>query len=258
MGVLVLRFNSDDRSDLTYFFDSQVMQPTIEQLQQISLLRALSNDELARLQSSAQLKRVLPGDLVMNEGDRLPACLFAIASGSLRITRMAITGKETIFRVLGAGEMFAAPALFGNGIAPASVIAETQSEVVTVQRPALLEAIQMNPEIAFTMLAVFNQRLQQLHDTVHGLISERAIVRLAHYIQTSAIDGGTDTTTEGTVLRSRLSYYQMARSIGISYEECVRLFKQLNEVLTYHRGGKITIKNWQRLQAIAAGLETLT
>ncbi|NJM68291.1 MAG: winged helix-turn-helix domain-containing protein, partial [Acaryochloris sp. RU_4_1] len=36
-------------------------------------------------------------------------------------------------------------------------------------------------------------------------------------------------------------YYQIARSIGITYEECVRLFKQLQEVVSYRRGGKITI-----------------
>jgi CRP/FNR family transcriptional regulator, cyclic AMP receptor protein len=239
------------------FFDAKVMQASIEKLKQISLLGALSDAELSQLQSFTEVKIFLPGETIVSEGDRLPACLFAIASGSIRITRMATTGKETIFRVLSGGEMFAAPALFGKGIAPATAIAESQCEVVTVQRPALLEVIRMNPEIAFTMLGVFNQRLQQLHDTVHGLISERAIVRLAHYINAAAIDRGMETTPEGTVLRSRLSYYQIARSIGISYEECVRLFKQIKEVVTYHRGGKIIVQDWQRLEAIATGLETL-
>lgn len=233
------------------------MQASVEKLKQISLLGALSNPELEQLQSFTQVQTFSQGEIIMSEGDRLPACLFAIASGSIRITRMASTGKETIFRVLSSGEIFAAPALFGNGIAPATAIAESHCEVVKVERSALLEVIRVNPEITFTMLAVFNQRLQQLHNTVHGLISERAIVRLAHYIHAAAIDQGMEATPDGMVLRSRLSYYQIARSIGISYEECVRLFRQINEVVTYHRGGLITIKNWQRLEAIATGFSTL-
>lgn len=192
----------------------------------------------------------------MHEGDRLPAYLFALLSGSLRISRTAVTGKESIFRILASGEIFAAPALFGNGIAPATVTAVEDCQVIMVQRQALLESIALNPEIAFKMLAIFNQRLQQLHDTVHGLMSERAIARLAHYIDVAATEHGTDATADGEVLRDRLSYYQIARSIGITYEECVRLFKQIQTVVEYRRGGKIALKQWQVLKAIAMGAET--
>ncbi|WP_333298872.1 cyclic nucleotide-binding domain-containing protein [Microcoleus sp. M2_C6] len=61
------------------------------------------------------------------------------------------------------GDIFAAPALLGNGIAPATVTAETDVEVLTTEREVLLAAIRENPEIALRILAVFNQRLQQLH-----------------------------------------------------------------------------------------------
>ena len=103
-------------------------------------------------------------------------------SGSLRVAKTAAAGKETILRTLFQGDIFAAPALLGNGIAPATVTAETDVQVLTTEREFLLAAIRENPEIALRILAVFNQRLQQLHETVHGLVSERAIVRLARFI----------------------------------------------------------------------------
>jgi CRP/FNR family transcriptional regulator, cyclic AMP receptor protein len=84
--------------------------------------------------------------------------------------------------------------------------------------------IQNTPELALQIIAVLTERLQHLHRVVHGLASERAIVRLAQFIQ-SAIAEGADGTEQGLQLRSRLLYYQIARSIGITYEECVRLFK---------------------------------
>ncbi|MBR8832550.1 MAG: hypothetical protein DSM106950_00520 [Stigonema ocellatum SAG 48.90 = DSM 106950] len=52
-------------------------------------------------------------------------------------------------------------------------------------------------------------------------------------------------------MRSRLPYYQIARSIGITYEECVRLFNQIQTIVTYQRGGKILVLDRLTLDAIA-------
>ena len=171
------------------------------------------------------------------------------------MTKIATAGKETILRTLFPGDIFAAPALLGNGIAPATVTAETDVQVLTTEREFLLAAIRQNPEIALRILAVFNQRLQQLHDTVHGLVSERAIVRLARFIHYFSIEQGTKIVDNRVCLEKRLPYYQIARSIGITYEECVRLFKKLKPFVSYRRGGKITVLDWHKLEAMASGDE---
>jgi CRP/FNR family transcriptional regulator, cyclic AMP receptor protein len=103
------------------------------------------------------------------------------------------------------------------------------------------------------MLMVFNTRIQLLHETVHGLVSERAIVRLAKLIQYFAAEAGTEFSPQGAYLKVKLSYYRMARTIGITYEECVRLMKSINSVVAYSRGGKITVLDAQKLDAIASG-----
>jgi CRP-like cAMP-binding protein len=229
------------------------MRVTIEQLQQIPLFSGLDRDQLVQLQAHAVVKPYARGEIILHEGDRLPAQLFAVLDGRIEIKKTASTGKETLLRTLPAGELFAAPALFGNHTAPATVVAEQACQILTVERDALLGMIQNNPELALQIIAVLNERLQHLHQVVHGLASERAIVRLAQCIQAAAIAEGTDVTEQGLQLRSRLSYYQIARSIGITYEECVRLFKQLQAVVTYHRGGKLLVLDQAKLEAIARG-----
>ena len=229
------------------------MQVTIEQLQQISLFSGLDRDQLVQLQTHAVVKHYLRAEIILHEGDRLPARLFAVLSGRIEVKKTAATGKETILRLLPAGELFAAPALFGDGVAPATVMAEQDCQILTIERTTLLEMIQDAPELALQIIAVLTERLQQLHQVVHGLASERAIVRLAQFIQAAAIAEGTDITEQGLQLRSRLPYYQMARSIGITYEECVRLFKQMEAVVTYRRGGKILVLDQETLAAIANG-----
>jgi CRP-like cAMP-binding protein len=132
-------------------------------------------------------------------------------------------------------------------------VAEQDCQILTVERATLLEIIQNTPEVALQIIAVLTERLQHLHQVVHGLVSERAIVRLAQFIQTAAIAEGTDVLNQGLQLRSCLPYYQIARSIGITYEECIRLFKQIQTVVTYRRGGKILVLDQAKLDAIANG-----
>jgi CRP/FNR family transcriptional regulator, cyclic AMP receptor protein len=229
------------------------MQVTIEQLRQISLFSELDLDQLVQLRTHAVIKQYLRGEIILHEGDRLPAKLFAVLGGRIEIKKTAATGKETILRILPAGELFAAPALFSDGMAPATVVAEQDCQILTIERTTLLEMIQNTPELALQIIAVLTERLQLLHQVVHGLASERAMVRLAQFIQAAAIAEGTDVTEHGLQLRSRLPYYQIARSIGITYEECVRLFKQIQAVVTYQRGGKILVLDQMKLDAIAQG-----
>ncbi|KST66355.1 Crp/Fnr family transcriptional regulator [Mastigocoleus testarum] len=223
---------------------------SIEQIAKISVFLDLETAQLEYLVPHSCIRDYQRNEIIVHEGDRLPPQLHALSTGILQIKKTATNGKETLVRLIPPGEIFAAPAIFGDGISPATVIAQVDSQVLTVEKEALLEVIRHHPEIALRILSVFNQRLQQLHNTVHGLISERAIVRLVRVIQYYAHRDGTHTTVQGDCLNINLPYYQIARSIGITYEECVRLFKKINQVVTYQRGGKIIVKNWQQLEKI--------
>jgi CRP-like cAMP-binding protein len=212
----------------------------VEKFREISLFKDLDASLLEYFAEHSRLQVYDTDEIVFHEGDALPACLYLLVAGSLRITKMSDAGKETILRLLWAEAIFAAPALFGDGLAPATATAMEPIQVLTMERQALLDGFRQDPELALHLLTVFNQRLQHLHNRVHGLVSERAIVRLIHYLEYFAASAGTEPVPEGERLRSRLTYYQIARSIGITYEECVRLFKQLKGKVAYERGGKIT------------------
>ena len=225
---------------------------SIAQLKQISIFQDLAVAELNSLIPYSYVQEYQPEEIVMQEGDRLPQQLYSLITGRLEIKKTAENGKETVVRLIPPGELFAAPAIFGNGIAPATVICQITSQVLTIDREALLTAISQTPEISLRILEVFNQRLQQLHNTVHGLISERAMVRLVRLIQYYQKRDGTYSLAEGDCLNIKLPYYQIARSIGITYEECVRLFKKLKGIVIYKRGGTIIIQDGKKLEAVTS------
>ncbi|MGD1942196.1 MAG: cyclic nucleotide-binding domain-containing protein [Leptolyngbyaceae cyanobacterium] len=110
----------------------------VVQLQEISLFADLEGSLLEHLAQHSHVKTYLTDEVVFHEADALPACLHVLVSGRLRMTKIASSGKETILRILPAGEVFAAPALFGDGIAPATVVAIAPATVLTLDRSALL------------------------------------------------------------------------------------------------------------------------
>jgi CRP-like cAMP-binding protein len=227
------------------------MLATVGQLQQLWILQNLSLENLHQLQPYAELCKYQKDEMIMIEGDPLPASLFALVEGRLQVQKTADTGKETVVRVIRSGEIFAAPAMFGDRVAPATVLSQDLSLVVRIEKTAILEAIRETPDMALRILETFNQRLQHLHETVHGLISERAIARLARLILYHAREEGTRQQQEGELLNVQLSYYQMARMIGITYEECIRLLKKMEAAVTYRRGGTLILHDWALLESFA-------
>lgn len=229
------------------------MLATVEDLAHIGVFALVKQEELQQLIPHTQIRKYQREEIIFHEGASLPAKLYALTSGKIHLKKTAATGKETILRILYTGDIFAAHALLGDGIAPATAVCEQDCQILTIERTALLEAIRQTPEIALQIMTVLNQRLQLLHNTIHGLVSERAIVRLARYIQCAMLQYGTEISKEGQYLKVNLSYYQISRSIGITYEECVRLIGSVKSVIKYRRGGKITILDVKALDDIAEG-----
>ena len=217
------------------------------QLQTITIFRNLDTLQINALLPFSYWQEYRPGEIIMREGEEIPHKLYCLIAGKLEIKKAsAITGKEAIIRLISGGELFAASAIFGNGMAPATVVCLHPSQVLTIEREALLAAIAQVPEISLNILSVYNDRLQQLHNTVQGLITEKPIIRLVKLLQYYYSYHGVSSLKDKELLNISLNYSQISRSIGVSYEECVRLFKQLKEVVNYQRGGKIMIQDKQK------------
>lgn len=172
------------------------MQITSEQLRQISIFAELEPEQLLHLQAHVRVQHYGQGKIILHEGDRLPAKLFAVFSGVIQIEKTASTGKETILRTLPAGKVFAAPTLFSDGISPAAFATDQDCHIFTIDRSVLVALIQQTAEVAFRIISLLNDRIQKLHSTVHGLVSERAIASLCLILAVAARENAVVTTAE--------------------------------------------------------------
>ncbi|MEM9091850.1 MAG: Crp/Fnr family transcriptional regulator [Cyanobacteria bacterium P01_F01_bin.53] len=227
------------------------MKATASQLAQVPLFQTVATEWLDFLKPHTTIVPYQKNEIIIHEGDTFRPKLHLVFQGRILVKKISAAGKETVLRQLSAGEMFAAPALFGDRIAPATVLTLEPSDILLVNKEALLQAIQTTPAIALQILTCFNQRIQEMDQTIHGLVSERAIVRLIRLIQYMAKHHGVETTTTGDCLNTKLPYQQMARMVGITYEECIRLInKEIKPAIDYARGGVITIRDAATLTAL--------
>jgi CRP-like cAMP-binding protein len=206
-------------------------------------------EALARISTMRAYER---GACVFHEGEPLPPYFLVLVSGSLQIVKLAACGKESVMRLIPPGEPFAWAALLASGIAPASARAMSPLRVLYIPQDDMVALLTAQPRLALRLVALYGQRLHDLHEQLHAVISERARTRIARLILRFM-------AREGPALRTVLPHQVLARMAGITYEECVRIIGEWSHaadpLLDYGRGGHIVVRNPAALAALAEGLE---
>jgi CRP-like cAMP-binding protein len=102
------------------------------------------------------------GENVVQEGDE-GDCMFVVQSGKVHVV-MEKDGKEVFIKELGEGDFFGEMALFTPEVRSATVRAEGDAVVLTVDKRTLLGKIQQEPSLAFRILEHLSMRIKDLND----------------------------------------------------------------------------------------------
>lgn len=225
---------------------------SVDILANLKIFAGLDPRHLEALASISALRTVERGACVFHEGEPMPPCFHILALGTIQIVKSAASGKETAIRLIGPGEVFAWAAILDGGLAPASARALTPARVIKIPQAALLQLLAENPQVALRLLATLSERLRDVHEQLHAVVSERARTRLARLILRHH-------AREGASLKTPLPHQVLSRMAGITYEESVRIVGEWAHseppLLEYGRGGKITVLEPLSLEAIAEGDE---
>jgi CRP-like cAMP-binding protein len=103
--------------------------------------------------------------------------LYVILSGAVKIRHQTADGRETVFAVLGPGDVFGELALFDPGPRTSTVITLTEVKAVRMDRHALRTWIVERPEIAEQLLRVLARRLRHTNNTLSDLIFTDVLAR---------------------------------------------------------------------------------
>lgn len=122
-----------------------------------------------------------PDQLVLLEGE--PASgLYIVQYGWLKVSKIAIDGREQILQLLGSGEVFNAVSVFSGSPNPASVTALEKTRLWMISRQAMLKLLDENPAIARLIIQDLAGRVTHLISLVEDLSLRTVEARLARLL----------------------------------------------------------------------------
>lgn len=192
------------------------------------------------------------GRLIFAEGD--PGVgFFLVMRGLVKIFKLSPDGKEQILHLFGPGEPFAEAAVFIGSSYPAHAQALEESRVLFIPRPAFMELIRNNPDLAMNMLAALSLRLKRFAHLIEELSLKEVPGRLAAHILALSVE-----QEESDRVRLAISKNQLAALLGTIPETLSRILAKLaKNGLIELSGPEITIIDRDGLEDLATGEKKL-
>ncbi len=150
-------------------------------LKQSPIFSALTDEELEELSSLAAERSLAAGEYIFWEGDAAD-WFYVIERGSVKVSKISSQGKETILNFFGPGEMFGEVAVFQDRPYPASAQAQSETNLLGIQKSALLQFLVRHPQVSLRIIDILSGRLRDSQNRLRDLAGERVEQRLARIL----------------------------------------------------------------------------
>jgi len=182
-------------------------------LRQTTLFRDVSPAALDRLCRYAKTVKFKRGAKVFSKGDP-GASLLAVARGTVRMSSSSADGRAALLNLIGAGETFGEIAMLDGQPRSTDAIANTDCELLVVDRRDLLPFLRDEPDLAMRFIELLCTRLRWTSEQVEELILQNLSARLASAL-VRLVERKTANGKERTIDATQ---QQLSEMVGISRE----------------------------------------
>jgi CRP-like cAMP-binding protein len=206
-------------------------------------------DQLCRYGKHTTLKR---GATIFSKGDPGNS-LYAVISGTVKISVSSVDGRNAILNLIGAGEIFGEVAVLDGLARTADATANTNCEIFVIDRREFLPFVRSQPVLAMKFIELLCTRLRWTSDQVEQVILQDLPGRLASALirlteKHKLAPGGR------TIAVTQQEISEMVGMTRESINKQLRVWAARNWVRLEH--GAIVVLNAEPLQALAeAGSE---
>lgn len=236
--------------------DFRAMPSSLADLKRIGLIAALRKSDIFSSVTAAELNAIADctvarsapkGTYLFREGD--PSLGFYIVqSGAINVHRVNAAGKEQVIHVFRAGESFAEGTLGTDKGYPADARAIEQSQVLLVQKPAILSLLRAQPDLALRLLGSMSSHLRILVAQLEDLTLKDVETRLANWLVKRCPPGAPD---EPVRIALPMTKSVLAAEIGTVSETLSRTFAKFREQgLIEVNGNSINVVSARRLSEL--------
>jgi CRP-like cAMP-binding protein len=196
-----------------------------KRIKNVPLFHELSDHELDSLVAISQVRNYKPRTFLFMQGDPIEYVFF-IHSGTVKIHKTDVSGKEQIVSILQTGEMFPHVGFFRKGTYPAH--AEIVEEAVLIEIPIaeFEQTLIRYPELSMKLFRVMGEKIIDLQNRLEEQILhntyEQIVLLLLRLTKSNAIQQG-----DYYRLTAHFTNRELANMIGTSRETVSRTINQL-------------------------------
>jgi CRP-like cAMP-binding protein len=218
-------------------------------LSQVPLFTGFSAAEIKALAARSARRKFNKGELLFTEGEAAHG-LYIIESGSIKIFKVALSGREQVLHVEGAGHSVAEIPLFDGGPYPASAAAIEDSVLLFVDRKSFENLCLSHPQIALSVIRVIGGRLRKLTRLLEEISLKDVGHRLAWWLLERARDCQ-KSNGDSVEFQLDLSHGDIGTRIGTVREVVTRTFSRLeSDGLIQVAGRSLKIPSLKKLKAL--------
>jgi CRP-like cAMP-binding protein len=209
------------------------------------LFRGLAPSMLDRLASFAVVQTVKAGTVLFSKGDR-GSSLYAVCSGTVRISTPSEQGKDAVFNLMFPGDIFGEIALLDGGERTADAVTVEDCQFMILERRDLLPLMREHPDVAFKMIEVLCSRLRRTSEQVEDVIFLGLPARLAKALLRLQV---------GSSPKIRITQREISQMIGMSRESTNKQLREWEDRrwIKLERGGLAILSAKALADVIANG-----
>ena len=221
---------------------------TLRFLENLPLFKDLNGGALVRIARGAAESRLSEGTVIFRQGDP-PGGLYLVIDGLVKLSLQTVRGDEKVIELVGRGESFGAvPLLLGDRYA---LTAETITEslLLPLNRSAVLEEIERNPEFSSRMLRDVCRRLQARTRDFENCVLLSGAQRVSKFLL-GQIPNGANGKNIAVMLPAKKGI--IASRLNLTHEHFSRVLHEIQAAgLIEVRGREIRMRDVSRLRAYA-------
>ena len=201
-------------------------------------------DQLCRYANPRKLKR---GATIFSKGDPGKS-LFAIVSGTVKISISSVEGRSAILNLIGTGEIFGEIALLDGFARTTDATANTDCELFVIDRRDFIPFVESQPALAMKFIQLLCGRLRWTSEQIEQIILQNLPGRLANALLRLA-DKHHLATLERSITITQQELSEMVGMTRESINKQLRVWATSNWIRLEH--GVIVILDSSPLKALA-------
>ena len=199
----------------------------------LPLFSNMRDEELQRLATGCQLRRVERGKVIFRTGD--PCHEFHVTVlGQVKLFVISPTGTEKVVELVGPGDSFAEAVMFMGVPYVVSAQTLTDSLILSIEKDVVLREIGASPEFALRMLAGLSRRLHGLIKDVEAYALHSGVQRVIGYLLGDDNLDETENASQAITVSLPVSKAAIASRLSLTPEYFSRVLNELETAGLIH------------------------